>query len=721
MKKSLLIGLLLFSIGLLPHVVHARTLAINRAYTGGGNPHFTPIEYDRRTVTVDDELQVTGTTDVAIQEQLNEAKILGLENPSTTIVVTLEPNQFYDIQSPLVIHGNTVLEGNGAVLEVSPSLASSISRLITIRGNGSGIHSCDIRADSRITRAAVVIAAGATNVVVFDNRIRGDEETAGPQLIEVESSVANLEIDGNHLMYTTDGLFLAREEILNTAIRHNRFSNWRDRAIFVKNRSYQTPVSTINICGNLIEQPHQNGVVRQPIAFQSDTVGASPVRDVRIQHNTIMGNGQPYIVGRLDDFSQQDNIVPIGTTGRYRLLNGATADMISLQDVLEFDVFANQLEAGGEAGINIARGSGLGMVRWNSIKDQDTVGINIGSNLGSNSPNDDPLRVFEIDVFRNSMINPGRNKAEPNSVCEGDESEWARSGIAVQFADDVTLRHNYIEETEAALNTVCFGIHSLGSTTNLVINAPTFDFVAEGVIWSPKNSSVDIFPLDFERLIGDANLDGIVDELDVCTLDNNWNQPGTWAEGDFDEDGFVDEDDFGLLVLNLYQEADYRPAPGRVIEDACGSSQQLISSEGFESGWGIWNDGGSDCRRNSSEDWAVSGSSSIRIRDGSSSSKMTTDKLDLSDFADISLDFAYIPRGMDVGEAFSLEISNDGGATYQTIGNWELGTNFQNESIHTATISATGPFSTETRFRFRCEASSNSDRVYIDNVTISGN
>jgi hypothetical protein len=48
-----------------------------------------------------------------------------------------------------------------------------------------------------------------------------------------------------------------------------------------------------------------------------------------------------------------------------------------------------------------------------------------------------------------------------------------------------------------------------------------------------------------ETQYGDANLDGVVDLLDLNTLTANYNSTGGWADGDFDGDGVI-----GLLDLN---------------------------------------------------------------------------------------------------------------------------------------------------------------------------
>ncbi len=50
---------------------------------------------------------------------------------------------------------------------------------------------------------------------------------------------------------------------------------------------------------------------------------------------------------------------------------------------------------------------------------------------------------------------------------------------------------------------------------------------------------------------GDANMDGIVDDIDATILAANWNiTNATWAQGDFDGNGFVDGADVARLSTN---------------------------------------------------------------------------------------------------------------------------------------------------------------------------
>lgn len=152
-----------------------------------------------------------------------------------------------------------------------------------------------------------------------------------------------------------------------------------------------------------------------------------------------------------------------------------------------------------------------------------------------------------------------------------------------------------------------------------------------------------------------------------------------------------------------------------------GCSNVTVDSNNFESGWGIWNDGGSDARRSSGDAAYSNGTYSIRLRDNTSTSTMTTDNLDLSSFEDINVAFSYYARSMDnSNEDFWLQVSTNGGSSYTTVEEWNQGDEFVNNVRENDAVTINGPFSANTRLRFRCDASGNSDWVYIDDVVITG-
>ncbi len=152
-----------------------------------------------------------------------------------------------------------------------------------------------------------------------------------------------------------------------------------------------------------------------------------------------------------------------------------------------------------------------------------------------------------------------------------------------------------------------------------------------------------------------------------------------------------------------------------------GCTSVAIDSNNFDSGWGIWNDGGSDCRRSAQDAaYANSGSYCIRLRDNTSTSVMTTDNLNLDGFEEVTIDFSYLGRSMEAGEDFWLQASTDGGGSYQTLSTWTVGTDFSNNVRETESVTITGTFTSTVRFRFRCDASGNSDWIYIDDVVMTG-
>jgi len=66
-----------------------------------------------------------------------------------------------------------------------------------------------------------------------------------------------------------------------------------------------------------------------------------------------------------------------------------------------------------------------------------------------------------------------------------------------------------------------------------------------------KFNELDDLAFIVELLPGDANLDGVVDGLDIGILVSNFDEQGGFTEGDFNFDGVVDGLDIGLLVANF--------------------------------------------------------------------------------------------------------------------------------------------------------------------------
>ncbi|MBC6993970.1 M14 family zinc carboxypeptidase [Neolewinella lacunae] len=151
-----------------------------------------------------------------------------------------------------------------------------------------------------------------------------------------------------------------------------------------------------------------------------------------------------------------------------------------------------------------------------------------------------------------------------------------------------------------------------------------------------------------------------------------------------------------------------------------GCATVVILTDGFETGYGNWIDGGTDCNRVSSSTYASTGVFSVALRDNTSSSVMSTNNLNLAGYGEITVNFSYYPVSMDnSSEDFWLQISTNGGSSYTTVEEWNLGDEFQNNTRYFESVVLSGPFTTNTRLRFRCDASADNDLVYLDDIVVT--
>ncbi len=158
---------------------------------------------------------------------------------------------------------------------------------------------------------------------------------------------------------------------------------------------------------------------------------------------------------------------------------------------------------------------------------------------------------------------------------------------------------------------------------------------------------------------------------------------------------------------------------GETDEGCGGCTYEVVNFNNFETGLGIWADGGTDCQRIAK--FPKSGSYSIELRDNTTTSVLTTTNQNLSGYDELKISFSYYPVSMDnAAEDFWLQISNDGGVTFTTVEEWNLNDEFVNNTRYEEAVTVSGPFTATTKIRFRCDASGDADMVYIDDVKIEG-
>ncbi len=201
--------------------------------------------------------------------------------------------------------------------------------------------------------------------------------------------------------------------------------------------------------------------------------------------------------------------------------------------------------------------------------------------------------------------------------------------------------------------------------------------------------------------LADSDGDGVCDADDLC----NGPEPGSAC------------DDGDATTENDTVQSDCSCA-GTPTNGECTTG--TVDSNDFEGGWGIWNDGGSDVRRSANDaNYANSGSYCVRLRDNSgAASSMTSDALDLANYEEITISYSMYARSMENNEDYFIEVNTGGG--FVAVANYARGVDFNNNTRYNDAVTVAGPFSASTTIRFRCDASGNSDWVYIDDVVITG-
>jgi hypothetical protein len=145
----------------------------------------------------------------------------------------------------------------------------------------------------------------------------------------------------------------------------------------------------------------------------------------------------------------------------------------------------------------------------------------------------------------------------------------------------------------------------------------------------------------------------------------------------------------------------------------------VATSESFETGYVNFLDGGVDCNRSTSN--PSNGTISVQLRDNSGAASGTASiNLNLVGSLSAKVSFSWIGSGMESGEDFFLEISTNGGSTYTILKTYVYGTTYVNGTRYNENYTVTGiTFTANTRFRLRCDASDDSDQIFIDNIIIS--
>ncbi|GAA3622474.1 LamG-like jellyroll fold domain-containing protein [Flavivirga jejuensis] len=310
---------------------------------------------------------------------------------------------------------------------------------------------------------------------------------------------------------------------------------------------------------------------------------------------------------------------------------------------------------------------------------------------------DEVLNATEINDSACTVAAVVANAGADVTICEGDSTILTASGGTT-----------YLWNTGAT--TASITVSPVSTTTYSVT-------VSDGVTSDNDDVIVTVNTLP----TADAGSDVTINNGDSTTLTATGGGTYLWSTGATTASIAVSPIATTTYTVTVTQNGCSSDDDVIVTVNSVGCTYSVLNSEGFESGWGIWNDGGSDSYRNPNATYATTGTYSMRLRDNTSTSVGTTDNLDLTAYEEITVDFGYYCRSMDnSNEDFWLQISTNGGGSFTTVEEWNRDDEFVNNQFYTDQVLISGPFTATTQLRFRADASGNSDWVYIDDVIISG-
>lgn len=156
-------------------------------------------------------------------------------------------------------------------------------------------------------------------------------------------------------------------------------------------------------------------------------------------------------------------------------------------------------------------------------------------------------------------------------------------------------------------------------------------------------------------------------------------------------------------------------------------SWQLLTFDSFEGAtfdWGNYTDGGYDCFEYTSGTYAHDGSNAVEISDnsGDPSSFYYSDSIDVHNPGDecIKVDFWFYAVGMGSGHDFFVEYYD--GTDWQQVATYVQGIDFVNGQFYHEIVwinETDYNFPIDMKIKFRCDAATNNEHVYIDEIYVN--
>jgi hypothetical protein len=163
---------------------------------------------------------------------------------------------------------------------------------------------------------------------------------------------------------------------------------------------------------------------------------------------------------------------------------------------------------------------------------------------------------------------------------------------------------------------------------------------------------------------------------------------------------------------------------GQSVEGNIPEKWDVLTYDDFENGFGNYTDGGRDCYLYTGGTYAHQGSNAAGIQDNSGSlssfAHLYGIDVDTPGYTSIKVDFWFIANSMEANEDFWLRYHD--GNQWNTIKDYDSGDEFVNGQFYHEIVwinETNYTFPSDMKIRFQCDASYDSDDVYIDQIYVN--
>ena len=320
---------------------------------------------------------------------------------------------------------------------------------------------------------------------------------------------------------------------------------------------------------------------------------------------------------------------------------------------------------------------------------------------------DDSISVFDYSGDENHGIVNDASWSSDGIIggCysfDGDDSISIPYCFDSEYIDDLTVE-TWIKTSE---DEGAIGMYDPNNYWSL-------DLVDGKIRWS---TSVDGEPADLNGniVVNDNNWHHV-----AASYDSSNGNSAVFVDGKYDTSS-ISHNPGDLLGGEGYPNGYVGSSNGSEIS----GSWDLLTYDDFEEGLGNYSDGGRDCTLYTSGAYAHQGSNAVNIQDdnGYWSSFYHTNSIDINSpgYTSIKVDFWFYADSMEWGEDFYVRFYD--GSSWRIVADYDCGDEFVNDQFYHEIVwinETDYNFPSNMKILFQCDASYDSDDIYIDQIYVN--